>query len=109
MSFIIGKSDSIFEESDFLDNSILRKIDSPKLRSYESVLALNCLAWSFDNESELPSTELKLKGKAHDDSIRGVQFSRTGSSLFTIGNDKQLLVSDVETGKAVLSITEAFE
>jgi len=66
-------------------------------------------AWSFDNESEVPTTELKLKGKAHDDSIRGVNFSRTGSKLFTIGNDKQLLVSDVETGKAVLSITESFE
>ena len=67
------------------------------------------LAWSFDNENEVPTTELKLKGKAHDDSIRGVNFSRTGSKLFTIGNDKQLLVSDVETGKAVLSITESFE
>ena len=49
--------------------------------------------WSFDNESEEQKTELKLSGKAHTDTIRAVNFSRSGRSLFSIGTDRQLLVS----------------
>lgn len=49
--------------------------------------------WSFDNESEEQKTELKLSGKAHSDTIRAVNFSRSGRSLFSIGTDRQLLVS----------------
>jgi len=65
--------------------------------------------WSFDNESEVQTTELKLSGKAHSDTIRAVDFSKSGRSLFSIGTDRQLLVSDVESGKAVLSLEDAFE
>ena len=63
---------------------------------------------SFKNKT-VQTTDLKLSGNAHADSIRAVKFSRSGNTLFSIGNDKQLLISDVETGKAVMSITDAFE
>ena len=62
---------------------------------------------SFKNILGTP--ELQLEGDAHSDSIRGVSFSPSGDRLFTIGTDKQLLISDVKTGKPFMSLQEAFE
>ena len=57
----------------------------------------------------LGAPELQLEGEAHSDSVRGVSFSPSGDRLFTIGTDKQLLISDVKTGKPFLSLQDAFE
>lgn len=65
-------------------------------------------AWKFDEESK-EKPELTLEEKAHEDTIRGLYFSPSGDKLFSIGTDKQLLISDVSTGKPVLSLQDAFE
>ena len=53
--------------------------------------------------------ELQLEKAVHADSVRGVAFSPSGSRLFSIGTDLQLLISDVETGQPIMSLQEAFE
>merc|ERR1712227_663073 len=65
-------------------------------------------AWSFDDDDS-SAPELQLEGEAHSDSVRGVSLSPSGDRLFTIGTDKQLLISDVKTGKPFLSLQDAFE
>lgn len=61
---------------------------------------------------DTPSLELEKQvhsGSTFDGSVRGLTFSPSGARLFSIGTDKQLLVSDVETGQGYMSLQDAFE
>jgi WD40 repeat protein len=60
--------------------------------------------WKFDAgnlsfERQLPASDGKSPG--HEDYVTGVAFSGDGKKLFTVGNDKKLIVWDPESSKVL--------